>query len=206
MPQDRKQGGKSRLVITTISGAMIIAGLCLAFFSFMQGFYSKNMTLNNEEPILFERQTQAEPGLETVRPADDAILGPARLSIPKLGLDLDIGYGVSEQDLKERPGIYPQSGNPGTGNISVAGHRNAHGAPFYDLDKMMPGDEILLIYQQKTYRYLVEKVFETHSRDWSVISATPRAALTLTTCTPLHPINGHYNRLVVRAYLQDTQI
>ncbi|MEN6392135.1 MAG: class E sortase [Syntrophomonas sp.] len=200
--QSKKRANRSRPLINALAGAMIITGLCLALFPFLQSFYKEKVTWGSQEAILID---QPENGPGQSNPGDEAISGPARLLIPKLGLDLAVGYGISEQALKENPGLYPQSGSPATGNVSIAGHRNAYGSPFFDLDKMLPGDEIFLTYHQKTYHYLVETVFETHSRDWSVIEPTPRAALTLTTCTPLHPADGQYNRLVVRAYLKDIQ-
>ena len=124
-----------------------------------------------------------------------------RLVIPKLDLDLEVNYGVDEESLKKGPGFYPQSGYPDTGNVSIAGHRNAHGSPFWYLDKLEVGDEIQLYYNDKQYTYTVDSVFITHNRDWSVIEPTDTPALTLTTCHPLKPIGGAYDRLVVRAYL-----
>ena len=93
------------------------------------------------------RRTNSCPDLE---PA------PGRLEIPGLGLTLNIVYGVSAEDLEKAPGFYPQSGYPGWGNVSIAGHRNMSGEPFMDLDKLKKGDIIMLTYKTKKYTYEVD--------------------------------------------------
>ena len=123
---------------------------------------------------------------------------PGRLVIPSLNLDLAIGYGVSDEDLKKGPGFYPQSGHPDTGNICIAGHLNAYGSPFLDLNKMQPGDVIKLDYDGRAYTYEVQKVFIVDEYDWSVVEPAGEPVITLTTCHPLHPVAGKYDRLIVR--------
>lgn len=203
MPQGRKWASSSRYIIGSIAILLILAGVSLALFPFLQSFYYSH--IKPPTPDIPAAQESVEPASvpQTPKAPEKLSPGTGRLVIAKINLDTAIGYGVSEEDLKKGPGFYPQSGSPETGNVSIAGHRNAYGSHFYHLDKMAAGDEILLTYQNKTYRYLVDMVFETFSRDWSVIDPTPKPALTLTTCTPLHPINGQYNRLIVRAALQE---
>lgn len=128
------------------------------------------------------------------------------LEIPKLGLVLDIVYGVDVEDLESAPGFYPQSGWPDIGNVCIAGHRNTAGNPFMDLDKLVKGDQIMLTYQAKRYTYEVDSVYITLPTDWSVIDPTPVPALTLTTCDPpVRPPDGKYNRLIVRSYLTERE-
>lgn len=204
MPQGKKRARKSRRIISIAAILFIFAGATLALFPFLQdiyyGYFKAPEAVVEPAP---EMEEPVVPESPPAPPVEGTVAGS--LAIAKLDLNLEVGYGTSEADLKKWPGIYTQSGDPLTGNLSIAGHRNAYGSPFYHLDKMAPGDEISLTYQNTVYLYSVESVFETHSRDWSVIAPTPRPALTLTTCTPLHPINGQYNRLIVRAYLQSTQ-
>lgn len=128
------------------------------------------------------------------------------LEIPALGLKVNVGYGVEESDLQPGPGFYPQSQYPDRGNVAIAGHRNTHGSPFLNLHKLEAEDQIILTYRHKQYTYSVQEVFETHSRDWSVIDPTPEPALTLTTCTPIiKPPGGDYDRLIVRAKLIESR-
>jgi len=117
------------------------------------------------------------------------------LEIPALNLRLNVLYGVSEGVLKQGIGFYPQSGSPDTGNVCIAGHRNAYGSPFWHLDKLMPGDSIILYVDNQAYSYEI-------ALDWSIISPTDQPAITLTTCDPkIRPPDGKYNRLIIRGYL-----
>lgn len=208
MPQGKKRARNTRQIISIAAVILIMAGATLALFPFLQDLYYGYVKVPAAlEPVpLAEAPVSETPPVTPPEPAPlvaGTVVG--KLTIPKLALELDIGYGTSEADLKKWPGIYTQSGYPASGNLSIAGHRNAYGSPFYHLDKMAPGDELRLTYQNTVWIYQVDKVFVTHSRDWSVIAATPQPALTLTTCTPLHPVNGQYDRLIVRAHLQDSQ-
>lgn len=206
MPQGKKRARKSRRIISIAAILFIFAGATLALFPFLKdiyyGYFRAPEAVIESAPEV-EAPVAVVPESPPAPPVEGTVVG--NLAIAKLGLNLEVGYGTSEADLKKWPGIYTQSGDPLTGNLSIAGHRNAYGSPFYHLDKMAPGDEISLTYRNVVYLYSVESVFETHSRDWSVIAPTPRPALTLTTCTPLHPINGQYDRLIVRSYLQSSQ-
>ncbi len=124
------------------------------------------------------------------------------LEIPKLGLKLDVLYGVSAAVLKQGIGFYPQSDDPSTGNVCIAGHRNAYGSPFWHLDKLMPGDSIILYYNNNSYNYNVALNYITDNKDWSIIDPTDKPAITLTTCDPkIRPANGIYNRLIIRGYI-----
>ena len=73
------------------------------------------------------------------------------------------------------------------------------------MNDLEPGDIIELYYDNVHYIYEVENVYVTHSQDWSVVDPTSQPAITLTTCTPLRPVDGKYDRLIVRGYLQQSQ-
>src|SRR5690606_2419423 len=69
----------------------------------------------------------------------------ARLEIPAIGKDLYVVAGVTLDDLKAGPGWYPDSSPPGQlGNAAIAGHRTTYGAPFFDVDQLVPGDELVV--------------------------------------------------------------
>ena len=66
------------------------------------------------------------------------------IQIPKIGVDKIFVEGTGREDLKKGPGHYPGTPLPGEiGNAAIAGHRTTYGQPFYDLDKLAPGDEII---------------------------------------------------------------
>lgn len=110
----------------------------------------------------------------------------AILRIPSIGVNEVVVQGVDVEDLKAGPGHYLRTADPWDpeGRVGIAGHRTTYGAPFWDLDRVRPGDEIRLITEQGEYRYEV-----THSRDvppteGSVLRDTRLPSLVLTTCTP----------------------
>ncbi len=67
------------------------------------------------------------------------------ISIPKIGANFAYVEGTSRDDLKKGPGHYPGTPLPGTlGNAAIAGHRTTYLHPFYDVDKLKPGDDIII--------------------------------------------------------------
>ena len=59
----------------------------------------------------------------------------AHLVIPRIGVNVYVVQGVSDEDLRRGPGHYPQTALPGqVGNAAIAGHRTTYGAPFYSLN------------------------------------------------------------------------
>src|SRR5207253_1324674 len=71
--------------------------------------------------------------------------------------DKAVVEGVGTEDLKKGPGHYPQTPMPGQkGNAAIAGHRTTYGHPFYDLDSLKPGDDVLVSTKQGKFRYQVD--------------------------------------------------
>lgn len=122
---------------------------------------------------------------------------PDRIEIPKIKLEAAVLPGITPDDLKHGPGLYPQSAEPSVGNVSIAAHRGVYGSWFRHLDKLEYGDEILLYLKGKQYTYSVREQFTTHDRNWSVIESNGRAELTLTTCL----FGTSSKRLIVKADL-----
>lgn len=112
--------------------------------------------------------------------------------------------GVTRDDLMKGPGRYPGTGLPGQGgNFAVAGHRTTYGAPFFNLDQLRAGDEVLVtdrLGARWTYRVVAQRVVGPNAS--SVIGPDPlavdRPTLTLTTC---HPRFSARQRLIVHAVL-----
>jgi sortase A len=119
------------------------------------------------------------------------------LKIPRLNINAAVVKGVTSRDLSVGPGLYPNSSLPNNeGNVAIAGHRNIFGSWFRNLDKLIPGDKITIVYSGQVYDYKVEKIFYVAENDWSVVAPTSYKALTLTTCDPPGAVN---RRLIVRA-------
>lgn len=126
----------------------------------------------------------------------------AQIEIPRLGVDEIVVAGVSREDLKKGPGHYPETPLPGQrGNAAIAGHRTTYGAPFYDVNELIPGDEIWVTTIFGRFRYVVNaepRIVEP--TDLSVIAPSDEAILTLTSC---HPRYSARQRIVITAELDE---
>lgn len=125
----------------------------------------------------------------------------AHLVIPSIGVDEYVVEGVSRSDLQKGPGHYPESPLPGQpGNAAIAGHRTTYGAPFHDVDKLVPGDEILVTTLQGTFRYemLEQQIVKPSAVE--VLDDFGDDRLTLTAC---HPKYSARERIVITALLVD---
>jgi sortase A len=111
---------------------------------------------------------------------------------------------VSVADLQRGPGHYPGTSLPGQpGNFAVAGHRTTYGAPFFHLDVLRRGDQVLVTDRRgQRFRYRVADQQVVAPDDTWVIDDDPlgtgRPTLTLTTCNPRF---SAAQRLVVHAEL-----
>ena len=216
---DKKERAREkRLKLLPLIGVLlIVAGVSLALFPALQNIYyqhkqaqeaeDKREELKKQENVVEtpyvipdpKRQAEQEDRTDETEHPDSLKPEEGLLEIPRLDLEVKIGYGVELSDLEGGPGFYPESEYPDAGNVAIAGHRTTYGAPFRYLNHLQEGDEIHLYYNDKRYIYHVDEVFATHSRDWSVTDPTEEPALTLTTC---HPPGLDTERLIVRAYLE----
>ena len=124
-----------------------------------------------------------------------------RLMIPSLDVDVIVVQGTSPSALRAGAGHYPESPLPcELGNVAIAGHRTTYGRPFHNIDRLSPGDDIILETPVGTCTYKVNKEpFIVPPTDFSVLDRTSTGTLTLTTC---HPKNSAAQRLIVQADLQ----
>lgn len=122
-----------------------------------------------------------------------------RIRIPRIGVDLIFVEGTDRPDLSKGPGHYPASPMPGQlGNAAIAGHRTTHGAPFYDLNELQPGDDILVDTGYGHFQYRVTQQLIVDPGAIEVVGPTADAQLTLTTCNPRYSAR---ERLVIHSSL-----
>ena len=121
------------------------------------------------------------------------------LSIPKISLSMLVIEGTDAAQLRSGPGHYPGTPLPGqAGNAAIAGHRTTYLHPFYDLDRLVPGDAIDVLTAQGWFVYRVTGSQAVDPSDVAVVAPTPTPVLTLTTCNPRYSAS---QRLVVQAAL-----
>ena len=148
------------------------------------------------------------PGRTTTTPAPQPppVEGDpiGQIRIPKIGVSRYVVEGVGVADLKKAPGHYPTTPMPGNvGNAAIAGHRTTYGQPFYRLNELEPGDEILVQTLQGEFTYVVDAKTVVRPNQVEVLEQTEEARLTLTTCEPRFSAR---RRLIVTALLQDDPV
>ncbi|MFF0012794.1 class E sortase [Streptomyces sp. NPDC005374] len=127
--------------------------------------------------------------------------GFALLHIPKLDVVVPIAEGVSNKKVLDKGmvGHYSEGAlktampDAKTGNFALAGHRNTHGEPFRYINKLSPGDSIVVETQDEYFVYKMTSTLPvTAPSNTSVIAPIPKGSgfttagryITLTTCTP----------------------
>jgi sortase A len=155
-------------------------------------------TVGSDGPVL-----PAKAAPTTDAPSEGEPVG--RIEIPKMHVDKIVVQGVGTSDLERGPGHYPQTPLPGqAGNAAIAGHRTTYGAPFFNIDKLGPGDEIFITTVQGRFTYRVTGTKVVAPSDVSVLDPhhAPDGALTNElTLTACHPKWSANKRIIVSAML-----
>ncbi|TXS56015.1 class E sortase [Streptomyces sp. t39] len=127
--------------------------------------------------------------------------GFALMYIPKLDVVVPIAEGIDKHKVLDRGmvGHYAEGKlktampEDEQGNFAVAGHRNTHGEPFRYINRLEPGDPIVVETQDTYYTYEMASILpQTMPSNVAVIDPVPRGSgftkpgryITLTTCTP----------------------
>lgn len=130
-------------------------------------------------------------------PAEGTALGMLR--VPSLGLEAVVFEGVDTETLQSGPGHMPGTAFPGQpGNAVISGHRTTYGRPFFDFDRLVPGDRIEIETAIGAHVYEVRESFVVEPTEVWVTEDKPGGWLTFTTC---HPRFSARERLIVTAQL-----
>jgi LPXTG-site transpeptidase (sortase) family protein len=121
------------------------------------------------------------------------------VTIVSLGLNETVlVLGTRAEDTQNGLGVVPNEMPGHVGNVVIVGERTTYGAPFLDLDKLQPSDEIVIDSLQGHFVYRVDHQTIVGASDASVLGETSEPTLTLITC---HPKYTAKMRLVVVAVL-----
>ena len=91
--------------------------------------------------------------------------------------------------------------NPGqTGNVILSAHNDVYGELFRFLDKLQPGDQVILYSQQRQYVYVVDRTALVEPTAVEVMASTGNPTVTLISC---YPYLVDDQRIVVFARLQN---
>ncbi len=122
-----------------------------------------------------------------------------RIQIPAIGVDAPVVQGDGEEQLKKGVGQYIGSPNPGqTGNLVLSAHNDIFGEIFRDLDRLKPGDEVIVYTSQRTYTYAIKQTQIVEPTQVEVMGPTREPVVTLISC---YPYMVNKQRIVVTADL-----
>jgi sortase A len=124
----------------------------------------------------------------------------AIIYIPKLDVETPIAEGTDKTSILDNGLVGHYTGDQetafpwdATGNFALAGHRNTHGEPFRYINKLVPGDQVIVETAYDYYTYTITSTLaQTSPSNVSVIAPIPPQSgftepgryITLTTCTP----------------------
>lgn len=120
------------------------------------------------------------------QPAENKII------IPKIGVDIEYGQGEAALDNGAQ-WRFPERGSPSTGgNFIIAAHRfelaptpmeTVRKSPFYHIEKLELGDEIIVDYDGTRYGYKISQIYDVKPTQIEIEAASEKPKLTMYTCT-----------------------
>ena len=176
----KQKNWKDRLLIVIALG-LIAVGVYMLIVIFSPLLTSQLIDPNNNSTTQLLTDTSEEKITQN------------RLYIPKI--DINLPYATGDASVMENGAWWrqPENGNPADGgNFVLSAHRFIMGltpqqtlrkSPFYNIDKLKIGDEIVVDYNQKRYVYVISKVFAVKPDDVYIEDRTSQPQLTLYSCT-----------------------
>jgi sortase A len=185
----------ARRGLSLASVALLLGAAGMLGYPFYTNLYQSRVQSRLDRQLV-------SPELEQAYRAGQVATGDAltRIKIPALDVDTVVVEGVTASALRAGAGHYPTTPLPcEPGNVAIAGHRTTYGKPFHHLDRLRPGDQIILetpvgscVYEMRAQPFIVAPT------NLGVVAPTEESMLTLTTC---HPKGSARERLIVQAVL-----
>jgi len=138
-------------------------------------------------------------------PADDRAPTPeirhGLLEIPAIGLAQPFFEGVTLTAIDRGPSHWPGTAMPGElGNVVIAGHRTTRTRPFWDLDLVQPGDELVFTMDSgDRWVYTLDRIEIVDDEDIRIIDQGYGYTATLFGC---HPKGSARQRIVAHFTLR----
>lgn len=186
----------ARRALPALTVALLVAAVGMLGYPFYTNLYQdrKQSQLRSQFASAKLKQAYENRSLQV----GDAL---TRIKIPKLDVDVVVVEGTTPAALRAGAGHYPHTPLPcEAGNVGIAGHRTTYGKPFSNVDRLQPGDTIILETPVATCTYEVSRdPFFTTPKDTSVVANNPNeSTLTLTSC---HPKHSAKQRIIIKAKL-----
>ncbi|HQP08386.1 MAG TPA: class D sortase, partial [Anaerolineaceae bacterium] len=123
-----------------------------------------------------------------------------RIQIPAIEVDAPVVQGDGWEQLKKGVGQHIGSASPGEpDNVVLSAHNDVFGEIFRNLDKLKPGDSVVIYTSQQAFTYTVESTMIVEPTQVEVMAPTSDGVVTLISCYPYMVSN---KRIVVIASLE----
>jgi sortase A len=151
-----------------------------------------------EIPEHLRPMMQSLANIPVPTPAPDQAV---RIQIPAITVDAPVVQGDGWEQLKKGVAQHIGSADPGQdGNVVLSAHNDVYGELFRYLDKLQPGDEVMLYTQQRQFTYIVDRTVLVEPTAVEVMASTGNPTVTLISC---YPYLVDKQRIVVFARLQN---
>jgi sortase A len=126
-----------------------------------------------------------------------------RIQIQAIRVDAPVVQGDSWDQLRKGVGQHIGSADPGqVGNVVLSAHDDVFGEIFRNLDRLRPGDQVVLFTAQQQYVYVVTGSQIVEPTQVEVMNPTGEPTVTLISC---YPYMVDKKRIVVFAKLLTSQ-
>ena len=171
---------KTKVIAAAISSLLIAAGAYLLITALSPLLISPDLNASNNSTIELLESTESKAE-------------QSHLYIPKI--NVNVPFGTGDASALERGAWWrqPQNGNPvDGGNFVLSAHRFIMGltpqqtlreSPFYHIDKLTVGDELIVDYKGSRYTYVVSKIYAVKPDAIEIEQRTDQPQLTLYSCT-----------------------
>ncbi|GAA1634572.1 class E sortase [Georgenia ruanii] len=196
-------------IVGVLGELLLTAGVLLGLFVVWQVWWTDVVAGREQDTVVAQlKESYAAPAVEataqprtdpppTVAPVPEG-QGFATLHVPRWGSDYEVavaeGVGLRTVLNTGAAGHYPGTAMPGElGNFALAAHRQTHGAAFHGVDKLRPGDPLVVETADAWLVYRVTDSDVVTPDEVDVIAPVPgepgaqptARTITLTTCHPL---------------------
>ena len=196
--QDLNEEVASALVQETLTPTPLVMAVVLPSGHTPPDAQGNTRPNTDEIPAHLQPMVQSLANLPVPTAAPDQAI---RIQVPALKIDAPVVQGDGWEQLKKGVGQNAGSANPGqTGNVVLSAHNDVYGELFRYLDKLQPGDQVVLYTQQRQYTYVVDRTAVVEPTAVEVMASTGSPTVTLISC---YPYLVDDQRIVVFARLQN---
>jgi len=196
--RDLNQEVKSALIQETFTPTPLVMAVVLPSGHLPPDAQGNTRPNDAEIPAHLQPMVQSLANIPIPTAAPDQAI---RIQIPAINIDAPIVQGDGWEQLKKGVGQNVSSVNPGqTGNVILSAHNDVYGELFRFLDKLQPGDQVILYSQQRQFVYVVDRTAIVEPTAVEVMASAGNPTVTLISC---YPYLKDKQRIVVFARLQN---